>query len=126
MPISAMSPETRIHSWSLVYFRSVGYAMLSPCLSFVERKLNDLRLRGAAADVDVDLCAQRGERDRDVRHAHRFLEERRLRTARDFTDCVPTTRDDVALTRDPALEHLEADERAREGLHRHEWWGRSR
>src|SRR5688572_14384764 len=30
MPISAMSPAIRIHSWSFVYFRSDGYAMSSP------------------------------------------------------------------------------------------------
>ena len=58
---------------------------------FVERHRDDARARAAAADVDVEFGAGRRVLDRQVRHADRFLQERRLRAARDDAGLSPPT-----------------------------------
>src|SRR5437667_2089980 len=93
MPILPRSPATSIHSWSFVYFSPFGYGM-SLLLravgkrrglrlgSLVEWHGDDAGAGAAAADVDVELRPFGSVFDRDVRHADRFLEERRLGAAR--------------------------------------------
>src|SRR5437588_3453971 len=130
MPILPRSSATSIHSWSLVYFSPAGYGM-SLLLravgtrralrlgSLVERHRDDTGARAAAADVHVELRSFGRVRDRHVRHADRFLEERRLRAARDDSRRAIRRAADidvVPMARDAALEHLEAHQFPAEAL----------
>src|SRR4029453_6801309 len=87
--------------------------MRSPSLSFIERKRHDLRLGGAAADIDVDLAAWRRESRGNVCHPDGLPQEWRLRAARDPTDGLTGAHDRIPLPRNAALEHLEANQGAR-------------
>src|SRR5690348_12486854 len=120
MPTSAVSPDRRTHSWSFVYFRSLGYAIVSPgrvlqtrgCVArpFVERQWYDRGRRGAAADVDVHACAGRGERRGHVRHCDRLLEKRSLGSARDAAHWGAVLDHGVPVARNAFVDHLETDE----------------
>src|SRR5437762_126931 len=93
MPILPRSPATSIHSWSFVYFSPFGYGM-SLLLravgkrrglrlrSLVERHRDHASARAAPTDVDVEDRSFGRVLDRNVCHADRFLEERRLGAAR--------------------------------------------
>src|SRR5258708_1666815 len=131
MPISAVSPEMRIHSWSFVYFKSDGY-MCAPekkepgCIflreppenstrfPFVERQRHHARLAGAAADVDLDFGARGRQRNRYVGHPDGLLQERRLRAAGDDADRPARVDHRIAVPGDPAVDHLEPDDLARD------------
>src|SRR5512133_3886337 len=82
MPTRASLPETRTHSWSLVYFKSAGYIPLPLLGTLVERHRDHVRADTPSPDVDFELRAGRGVLRREVRHANCLLEERRLRAAR--------------------------------------------
>src|SRR5258706_11307580 len=133
MPTLPFSPARAIHSWSFVYLRLVGYDAISSSrsgpaeaghyeshsrpagpkglallTSLIERHRHDAGARAASADVDVEFRAHRRVLDRQVRHADRFLQERRLRAARDETAlCLADIRV-VPVARDAAVQHLEA------------------
>src|SRR6185436_1533770 len=114
MPISAVSPLIRIHSWSFVYFRSGGYAMaLRP---LVEREWDDACGGGAAADVDGEVSPRCGQFRRHVRHADRLLQKRRLRPAGHNANPLVAGDHRVAVTGDAAIDHLEPDQLARHAL----------
>src|SRR5476651_1712584 len=93
MPILPRSPASSIHSWSFVYLRPAGYAMVSPVTvrlkpdttltTFIERHRHDARAGAAAADVHVELGVERCMLGRHVRHADRFFQKRGLRAAGD-------------------------------------------
>src|SRR5262249_10101280 len=130
MPTLPLSPLSSIHSWSFVYFRFAGYEAIScsrrvqtaPLLpgskgpgllrSLIERQRHDARARAAAADVDVELGAGRRVLDRQVCHADRFLQVRRLRAAGDDAGLLVADEGVVAMARDAAVDHLEADDLA--------------
>src|SRR5688500_6957533 len=118
MPISAVSPVIRIHSWSFVYFRSDGYTMFSPASaepsSFVERQRHDACPCRSAADVDLDLRANRGQFSRHIRHADRFLEDRRLRAAGTHAGALVAGHHPVAVAGDGAIDHLETNQLTRD------------
>src|SRR2546423_9084205 len=125
MPISPVSPAMRIHSWSLVYFRSGGYAMISPAggpedpplhLPLIERQRDDGRARHAPAHVDRQLRAWRREVHWHVGHPDGLLEKRRLRPAGHHTDRLVAAQHRVALPRDAPIDHLEPDELSRASL----------
>src|SRR5688572_998957 len=112
MPTTPLLPSTRIHSCSLVYFRSAGY-MAAPlrCLgAFVKRKIDDDGAGAPAADVNVELGAWGGHFRRDVGHPDCFFQKWRLRTARDVTNRFVPTDDRMAVPRDGAVDHGKADD----------------
>src|SRR6185369_6913017 len=106
MPTRPLPPVRSIHSWSLVYLKPSGYAIVSPragpracaacvprraglkactttespalLLSLVKRHRHDARTGAPAADVDVELGVQRGVLDRQIGHADGLLHVRRL------------------------------------------------
>src|SRR4051812_41781942 len=110
MPTRALLPSIFTHSWSLVYLRSAGYMSLR---SLVERHRHDRRLRAAAADVDLEFGARRRAAGREIRHADRLLQVRRLRPAGHDAGLFAANVDIVAVAADRALEHLETHELAR-------------
>src|SRR5947207_5446634 len=129
MPIVPRSPDTSIHSWSLVYLSPGGYGIVVPYLAglkarptgarpalpraLVKRQRHDARAGAPAADIDVELGFRRREVGRHVRHADRFLQIRRLGAARDPTDRSGRRAagvDIVPMPRDSSIEHLEPDE----------------
>src|ERR1700722_3896317 len=114
MPTFPRSPESSIHSWSFVYLRPVdiGPGPLSLCCTFVERHRHDARACQAAADVHFDLHAGRRSIDREIRHPDRLLEERCLGSACHDAARFAVDQDVMPLTRDPAVEHLEAHQLA--------------
>src|SRR5918994_5227654 len=112
MPTTPLSPSTRIHSCSLVYFRSAGY-MASPlrCLgTFVKREIDDDGAGAPPADVDLELGAKGRHFGRDVGHPDCFFQKWGLRTARDVTHTFVPTHDGMAVARDGAIDHGEADD----------------
>src|SRR5215212_1199204 len=123
-----------IHSWSLVYLKPSGYAIVAPrrvrrtrptsvaaerrvrkgpglpiFLSLVKRHRYDARAGAATADVDIELGTWCVVFDRQVGHADRFLDVRRLGAAGHHTDFRGADVGIVAVPADAALEHLEAD-----------------
>src|SRR5215203_3498634 len=109
MPTLPPSPVSSIHSWSFVYLKPAGYAIVAPHRArgpapgspeglryvthlwqprraallrpLIERHRHDARARTTAADVDVELGAGRDVPHREVGHADGFLQMRRLRPA---------------------------------------------
>src|SRR5678815_4530 len=82
-------------------------------LSLVKRHRHNARASAAAANVDVELGVWCVVLDRQVGHADRFLEVRRLRAARHHADFGIADVGVVAVPADAALEHLESDNLAR-------------
>src|SRR3954466_11742709 len=107
MPTCPWPPVTRIHSWSFVYFSSTGY--MSAPRSLVERQRHDARAGRPVADVDGDLGIRRRGRGH-VGHANGLLQERRLRATRHLARGHAVNQYRIAVTRDGAIDHLEADE----------------
>src|SRR5215212_3673135 len=101
----------RIHSWSLVYFRSAGY--MSAPRSFVEWQRHDAGASAAVAHVDVEFRVG-GRGRRDVGHPDGFLEEWRPGSAGHVPGGHPANEHRMALPRDRAIDHLEADEAPRQ------------
>src|SRR4051812_38164929 len=114
MPTSAVSPLMRIHSWSFVYFKSDGYAMA--LRSFVERQWDDACGRGPSTYVDGEIGPWRGEFGRNIGQADRLLQERGLSAAGDDADSLVTGNHCIAVARDAAVDHFEADQLARDAL----------
>src|SRR3954468_22359156 len=120
MPMDASAPVARTHSWSLVYFRSAGY-IASPVAggastagALVERRRHHLGGDAPSANVDLEgLVDRRGGR-RDVGQADGPLEERRLGAARDLAGFDARDVDRAAGPGDAAVDHLEADDAARD------------
>src|SRR5688572_19667123 len=134
MPTRASEPDRRTHSCSLVYFRSVGYAIFSlsrslaplnwratvaryGCLplfrAFVKRHRHHRGSNAAAADLDLEFCPCHGAIAGQVRHPDRFFQERRLRPARYDAGLLAVAVDVVPVARDRAIEHLESDQLSR-------------
>src|SRR5262249_51565326 len=123
MPTLPWSPASSIHSWSFVYLKPAGYAIirlttgLRACtpssvrslLSFVKRQRDDARARPATANVDVEVVTDGRVLHRQVRHADRLLQERRLCAARDHADLCFADICLVAVARDAPIHHLEPD-----------------
>src|SRR5215510_6810892 len=82
--------------------------------SFVKRHRDDLRASAAAADVHVELGADRRVRSRQIRHPNRLLEIRRLGAAGDDAGFFAPDVDLVAVPGDAAVEHFEADDLSRD------------
>src|SRR6187397_3403126 len=113
MPTSAVSPEIRTHSWSFVYFRSVGYGIGSALTrAFVERQGDDDRRGGAPADVHVHCRTGNRQRRRHVGHRNGLLQKRSMRAARDDTNRGAVLEHRVAVTGNAAVLELETDQRA--------------
>src|SRR6187551_3378814 len=110
MPMVASAPPPRTHSWSFVYFKSAGYIRCSLRGPLVERHRHDLRGHAAAADVDLEGLPGLRRRRRDVGHADRALEERRLRAAGDLAGVDAVDDHRTAAAGDAAVDHLEADD----------------
>src|SRR6185436_19202488 len=116
MPTVPRSPSTLIHSWSLVYLSPAGYAISSPgrrssgTRPLVKGHRHDLRTSATAANVHVKFCPNRGVSARQVRHADRLLQIRRLRAARHHAHPGVAEIRVVSLPGDAAIDHLEAHE----------------
>src|SRR5919108_5789192 len=122
----ASSPSTRTHSWSFVYLRSVGTIAPGSSLSRrrvgrgrqsacstrpgIEGKGDDLGLDPLLADLDGQYRTGLSVCRSDVGHRDRLAKCRRLGPARD--DARPTVAcpHRIAVARDPAAGHDEADE----------------
>src|SRR5688500_11425264 len=120
MPISAVSPLMRIHSWSFVYLRSAGYAIVTPGgrerpplpFPFVERQRHYPSLARLAAHVDLDLRSGGRVFGRHVRHADRLFQVRRLRPAGDDAGTLAGGDHGITMPRDAAIDHFEPDQLA--------------
>src|ERR1700686_3396706 len=126
MPTVAESPSLRTHSWVSANRMPLRSAIVSPFPSFrmrplVERQRNHLRRSGGAANVDAETGPGLREAGRHVGHAN-VVAKREGNVARGHgADPLVAVDDRVAMTRNAAIEHLEADENAAEppfaGLH---------
>src|SRR4051812_21825396 len=127
MPMSTSSPLFFAHSWSLVYRRSAFTSSLAvspsssllfapspePRLgrgSLVERSLDDLGLDEAAAAVDDEIGAHRAHGRGHVAETDVLAQGRRGAAAGDHAHArARGVEDGVAVARDAAAHHLEAD-----------------
>src|SRR4029077_822681 len=126
MPTVAVSPSLRTHSWVSANRIPLRSAIVSPFPSFrmrplVEGQRNHLRRSGGAANVDAETGPGLGEVRRHVGHPD-VVAEREGDVARGHgADPLVVVDDRVAMARNAAIVHLEADEDPAEptlpGLH---------
>src|SRR5690349_1586669 len=123
MPTRSSPPSLRAHSCSLVYLRSsftslaldIGFLCDSSSVAFVKRGLHDHGFDRFTSAVDREFRARRAHADRQIAEADALLERRGGPARGAHADRVAGgVEQRVAVARDAAAEHLEADERARE------------
>src|SRR5215469_506529 len=126
MPTLADEPSILIHSCSLVYFKSVGYAI--PFASvinvvgssglfgpLVERSWNYLGSYGLPADLHLQGGSHRPKRERNIRQRNVLLQKRSGRAAGNVANIFSGFAEHlVAIARDAALHHLEPDQGSRQ------------
>src|SRR5260370_29595151 len=126
MPTVAASPSCFTPSWVSANRIALRSAIVSPFPSFrmrplVEGQRNHLRRSGCAANVDAETGPGRCEARRHIGHPD-VVAECEGDVARGHGADPPVVVDDrVAVTRNAAIEHLEADAKPAEpplgGLH---------
>src|SRR5262245_64635159 len=90
-------------------FRSCWPAERYSARALVKRHGNDLGPQAAATDVHFEHGPGRRLIGREIGHANRFLQERRLGTAGHDTGLGAIDEDLMPLTGNPAIQDLETD-----------------
>src|SRR5688572_25132450 len=98
--------DGRLRSSSFSEVSPERFAKTERLLALVKRQRHYLRAHAPAPDVDLELLARRASIGRQVRHADRLLEVRRLRTARDDACLLPVDVDLVPVPGNRAIENL--------------------
>src|SRR5215831_4470363 len=121
MPMLAEEPSTLIHSCSLVYFKSVGYAIPFASVIYVvggsglfgplvERSWNYFRSYALPANLHLHGRAHSPKCGRNISQRDILFQKWRRRAAGDGADFFPgVTEHLVTVARNAALHHFKAD-----------------
>src|ERR1700732_2392895 len=121
IPTVAVSPSFLTHSWVSANRIPLRSAIPTPFPSFrmrplVEGQLDDLGRRGGATDVYAKTSPRLGEGRRHVRHPDVVAQGERDVSRGHRADLLTTTDDGIAVARNAAVQHLEADELPRHAV----------
>src|ERR1700681_1191960 len=121
IPTVAVSPSFLTHSWVSANRIPLRSAIPTPFPSFrmrplVEGQRDDLGRRGGATDVHAKARPRRGEVLRHIGHPDVVAEGEGDVSRGHRADPLTITDDGVAVTRNAAVQHLEAHKQARQAV----------
>src|ERR1700694_5995388 len=121
IPTVAVAPSFLTHSWVSANRIPLRSAIPTPFPSFrmrplVEGQLDDLGRRGSATDVHPKTGPRLGEGRRQVRHPDVVAQAEGDVSRGHRADPLTITDDGIAVARNAAVEHLEADQPPRHAV----------